>query len=414
MHEHDATAQLTQADGYNAQLNGSTSKTQTDVSMNGTSSTHPSKPKPKVSDYLVGTVLDEALANGEDLDVYWPFQSGRIDDWVQAEALWYECFNSLCKSDIEDRIGDYVLFQRLGLRRTHNESPVLLCIPSTLSRRTHERLTQLFFERLNVAAFSLIERPLAQLYAANSVQGVVIDINTSTTDITPIIDSMVQHNCHITIDVGSKDCERHLANVLRSNQPVIKAISPPEAPLEPDVLTATLEAIAAHVWQEGLIRIPLEGELAPIEDEGLTDIATILVAGKEKAVIESGLNLKKRASAKAYAAERERVREIEALDLVQTQFRGLSLTLGKERHRFCEPLFDPTLQARLRDVDGSSALSLQEAVHLAIRGVEVDYRLKAWDGVFVTGELSTLVKGEPSSSQQANESHLARGYQDWD
>ena len=56
--------------------------------MNGTSS-HSSKPKVKASDYLVGHHLDEALANGEQLDVFWPFSSGTIKEWTQAEALWY-------------------------------------------------------------------------------------------------------------------------------------------------------------------------------------------------------------------------------------------------------------------------------------------------------------------------------------
>jgi actin-related protein 9 len=62
-------------------VNGSTSSY-----TNGASS---SKPKAKVSDYLVGSTLDEALANKEDVDVFWPFESGNVSDWVQAEALWY-------------------------------------------------------------------------------------------------------------------------------------------------------------------------------------------------------------------------------------------------------------------------------------------------------------------------------------
>ena len=43
----------------------------------------------KVTDYLVGSALDEALAAGQDIDVYWPFAEGEVNDWTQAEALWY-------------------------------------------------------------------------------------------------------------------------------------------------------------------------------------------------------------------------------------------------------------------------------------------------------------------------------------
>jgi len=96
------------------------------------------------------------------------------------------------------------------------------------------------------------------------------------------------------------------------------------------------------VWREGLVKVPVDGEAArEIEDEGVTDIAAVLVAGKEKAVIESGM--KKRATAKASAAEQARAKEIEAMDLVAVEFRGKEVTLGKERHRFCEPLFEPSL-----------------------------------------------------------------------
>jgi actin-related protein 9 len=82
------------------------------------------------------------------------------------------------------------------------------------------------------------------------------------------------------------------------------------------------------------------------------------------------------------------------MDLVQTRYGDITVTLGKERHRFCEPLFDAQVQARIRNIDSSSAIPVQEGVHLAIRGVDVDYRLKVWDGLFITGEISSVVKGE--------------------
>jgi actin-related protein 9 len=284
-----------------------------------------------------------------------------------------------------------VLFTKLGIRRAQNESPVLLSVQPSLSRRTYERITRVFFERLNVAAFSIIERPLAQLYAANNLSGVVIDIGESATDITPVVDSLIYHNACRTLDVGIKDCEAHFCNILRNNQSLIKMISPPENPLSPEDLSEALLSIAQQTWRDGLIKAPLEGEPVVQEEELLNDIAAVLVAGKEKAVIETGL--KKRASAKATAAERERAREIEAMDLIQIQWRDLTLTMGKERHRFCEPLFDPALQARIRGSDPIVTQSLQEAVHQSVRGVDVDLRVKVWDGVFIAGDISSAVKG---------------------
>ena len=73
--------------------------------------------------------------------------------------------------------------------------------------------------------------------------------------------------------------------------------------------SGALRALARQVWQAGLVRVPVAGiAVREPEDEGVTDIAAVLVAGKEKAVIESGM--KRRATAKASAAEQARAKEI--------------------------------------------------------------------------------------------------------
>jgi actin-related protein 9 len=47
----------------------------------------------KVTDYLVGPQLDDALAAGQEITVSWPFVDGQINDFMQAEALWYVVFH---------------------------------------------------------------------------------------------------------------------------------------------------------------------------------------------------------------------------------------------------------------------------------------------------------------------------------
>ncbi|KAJ7113719.1 actin-related protein [Mycena crocata] len=333
-----------------------------------------------VKDYLVGTQLDEALATDPDIAISWPFADGDVRDWTQAEAIW-----------------KYVLFNQLQRRRVQNESPVMLSLPPGLSRNTHERICQIFFERFNVAGLGILERPVGQIYAANTLSGVVVDIGYDKTDITPVYDGFIVHCARTSTSVGIRDCQNYLAFLLRSNQSVMSAISPPEAPLDFDVAHSTLLELVTQVWKDGYVKVPSDGETAVVEDEGVTDIAAVIVAGKERALIESGM--KKRATAKASAAEQARAREIEALDLITVQFRGHSLTLGKERHRFCEPLFDPSLLRGIPITDtlpkSSSGMSLplQEAVGLSVAQIEVDQRQYVWGGLFVTGDLTRHVKG---------------------
>jgi len=250
----------------------------------------------------------------------------------------------------------------------------------------------MFFERFNVAGFGVLERPMAQLYAGNSLSGVVVDIGDCETDITPIYEGFIVRHSIMKMPLGLKDCEIYLANLLRSNQSVINALSPPENPLDPGALTRKLVELVQQLWRDGHIKTPSNGGTVIPDDEGVTDIAAIVVAGKEKAVIESGM--KRKATARATAAELARAREIEDLDLITVQFAGLSLTVGKERHRMCEPLFDPRLISGVPSRDNrESVYPLQELVAQAVRFAEMDQRIYIWGGLLVTGDVTRCVKG---------------------
>jgi len=343
---------------------------------------------PKVSDYLVGSQLDEAIAAGHDLSISWPFMEAQIADWTQAEAIW-----------------KHVLFKTLGLRRTQMESPVLLSIFPGNSRSTCESICQMFFERFNVAGFSILERPTAQIYAANALHGVVVDIGSRYTDVTPIYDGSPLHYARTSTPLGVYHCIEYLAAVLRSNNSIVNVLSPPESPLSPEKLHETFVDLARHIYRKGLIKAPaVSGSAATtgeVEDDGVTDIASILVAGKERAVIEA--NIKKRANQKASPAEQAKLREIEALDLVTVEFDGKELTIGKERHRFCDPLFDPRALRNLPGLqpsgDDKPLLSVSEVAGHALAKTEVDQRQymlgspHAAGGVLFTGEVTNHVKG---------------------
>jgi actin-related protein 9 len=284
----------------------------------------------------------------------------------------------------------YILFAQLQRRRVQNESPVLLSIAPGLSRTTYERICQVFFERFNVAGLAILERPIAQLYSANTISGVIVDIGDEITEITPIYDGLIVHQARSQVALGTRHCTRYVAHLLGANQGVVSTLSPPEAPLDQAALDTLLFELAEQLWKEDYIKVPSDGETAAPEDEGVTDIAAIVVAGKERAVIESGM--KKKANIKATAAEQARAREIESLDLVTVQFKDKSLTVGKERHRFCEPLFDPSL---LLDLDPAEERprALQDVVGHVVEQTDVEQRMYIWQGLIVTGDITRHVKG---------------------
>ena len=310
----------------------------------------------------------------------------------------------------------YALFTTLGLRRTQMESPVQLSIFPGLPRSSCEHICQMFFERFNVAGFSILERPMAQMYACNALNGLVIDLGYHWTDISAVYDGFLLKHARAGTPVGIKACLAFLAQVLKTNSSIVSTLSPPENPLSPEALHQAFQDLASTLYHRGLIKPPVLGQSqlasGEPEEEGVTDIASILVAGKERAVIEA--NIKKRASQKASAAEQAKLREIEALDLISVEFNGKEVTVGKERHRFCDPLFDPRvlkhvpgLEATLfghgeKEKERNPVLSVSEAASYVLGRTEVDQRQyilgspNAAGGLLATGDMTSYIKGGPS------------------
>jgi actin-related protein 9 len=273
----------------------------------------------------------------------------------------------------------------------------------------------MFFERFNVAALAIFEKPILQLFAANAISGVVVDVGEEYTEITAIVDAMVHYPSILpfeggphSVPLGTRHCELYLAQILRSNQALIAKISPPQSPLPELMLTSVLLKIVRQALQDGLIKVPSDGLPVPpdTEEEGVTNIAAVLVAGKERAVIEAGSRKKSALNEKKGAAEREREREIAALDLVDVEVsffpnegssgsmeeeRTIKVTLGKERHRFAEPLFSPSLLEGVPEVSpeqlSKKMLGLHEAIRLIVGSVDWDKRPSVWDAVYLTGDL---------------------------
>lgn len=270
-------------------------------------------------------------------------------------------------------------------------------------------LCRMFFERFNVAGFTYIERPLASLYAANLTSGIVIEINQDETDYITCYDSLLHHGSSLSVPVGIRDCERYLAHILRSNSSVIATLSPPEKPVDPLQLDMLLIGLARFLWQQGHIKIPIEGE-AEKEEEGNIDIAALLVSGKERAIIEAAGTKKKAQQTKA---DKEREKEMAAKDLITVQFMDFPpIMVGRERHRFCEPLFEPAvlysvtipvqtvlqmdaLSQPLPPVpkDSDFTLPIHSAVHSVVKAIPFSQRSHVYFGLLITGPLANIQGG---------------------
>ncbi|KAL7409907.1 actin-domain-containing protein [Mrakia frigida] len=375
-----------------------------DVDVAGPSSSK----KAKVSSYLVGKDLEDALAAGEELEVTWPLRGKDAwSDWRSIEALWKHTLYS---------IGPY--------HRRTNDSPVLLTHPSTLSNLQIHHLTQTLFERLNLPAISLLSRPLASLYAMNSTTGVVIDVGYESTTVSPVSDSTVYTNGVVEVPLGIRHCEAYMAKLLAEVPSVIEALTsplpapeveastsegaaaPPPPPSYPETpLPETLLRLAKHLWKTNTIRpLLMGGQMLTVEEEeGVNDIAAALAAGKERALIEAkAANAKSHKSAARQAEDAKKKAAAAAADgaaadadVVLIEFEGREFYLGRVRNKFCEPLFEPMLFAGLEGgLEGlgkpSEMVAVQEAVQSSIGTVFGREKLALWEGVVVVGELARI------------------------
>lgn len=112
----------------------------------------------------------------------------------------------------------HVLFKELPIKKTRNESPVLLTVPSSWTKEEYERITQIFFESFNVPGLYVAELPLMALYGCGSVSGVVIDIGHETVDVVSIVDSLIVHHSTYVLDVAGREADEYLLARLRDDE----------------------------------------------------------------------------------------------------------------------------------------------------------------------------------------------------
>lgn len=332
-------------------------------------STSSASSPPDYTQYLVGSALDQAERRGDDVAIFWPMRKGYVRDWQQMIALW-----------------NYVLFHLLPIRRSHNDSNILISLPLPVSRATHAYLTQIFFEHFNSAAITIAEKPLLSCYGVGSMNACVVDLGYESCDVSPVIECLVQSNANVKTDVGARHCILYLAHLLRRDQSLVKAIqtllrytrkaSSAASSRQSDeaALKSAFYSLAQQLLEEGLVldeeafKKGAGGMISAADgedDEGNFDIAAALVEGTKKHDDEEEERRKAMEASQGDEIDESILASITGEDgqaggstdekAVLVHFRGLKLKVGPERFRFLEPLFRPEL---LKDVAGAADLDL--------------------------------------------------------
>jgi len=301
----------------------------------------------------------------------------------------------------------HVVAVGLGLGAKPVNYLFLLSVPSHLPPGAWERVTQIFFESLCVSSFMIVERALLQLYSCAAVSGIVVEIEADSTQVSIVYDTQICHACTMQTDVGEKDCDLYLANLLLETNPDL-----------PQQLAADGQsALQGLQLQEALLRLVSvlkDGEWIKVtanmsgssgasgvaggstaaageeEEEGITDVAKALASGKVAKLLAKGGS----ADGITLDAETDTL-----LVPHPTSANKQAIAIRSERHRYAEPLYDPSVLQMQRLSSGlggarpekMNTLSVQALIAAAVQRYPVpEHRSGLWDSIILTGGLARV------------------------
>jgi actin-related protein len=109
-----------------------------------------------------------------------------------------------------------LLFSRCfeDLMKDPAELSIVLAIPPFNPVGCTERIAQTMFESFNVERFATVPQGLCALYASGRTTGVVLDVGHGITTVTPVFDSYAVSHAMNRLNVGGADVTDHLQRLL--------------------------------------------------------------------------------------------------------------------------------------------------------------------------------------------------------
>ncbi|RPA98380.1 actin-like ATPase domain-containing protein [Choiromyces venosus 120613-1] len=166
-------------------------------------------------------------------------------------------------------------------------TPILMLCPPAFTPSDKERITQFVFEKLKAPGFVLMDMALATLWAYGLSTSTIIDVGFEKTDITPILDFVIQERARETAPGwGGESMTKHLLKLLPDlkceeieqlkRSPICEILH--SGNLLPNA-TSVNTAIAAG--NEKMKRAAeMDGSDLIDEEEGTMNVAAIVASGK--------------------------------------------------------------------------------------------------------------------------------------
>ena len=151
----------------------------------------------KTQQVIIG---DELMENNSEQQVMKLLDDGLIYDFDNIVHNWQYVFDNV---DNNNPINS-------------SEFPLVVTEQPWNTSKNKVNSCQVAFETLQVPIFSLVKTPLAQLYRCGKSTGLVIDIGSSVTSVTPILDGVIQLKCSYHSKYAGDFVNLHVLNYLES------------------------------------------------------------------------------------------------------------------------------------------------------------------------------------------------------
>ncbi|BFY99860.1 hypothetical protein BsWGS_02900 [Bradybaena similaris] len=226
-----------------------------------------------------------------------------------------------------EKIWHYTFYS--GLRIVPEEHPVLLTEAALNPKGNREKMTQVMFETFNVPAIYISTQAVLALYASGRGSGVIVESGDGVTQIVPIFESCALLNAVTRLDLSGRDLTEYLMKILSE-----RGYS----------FTTTAEREIVRDIKEKLCYVSVDFE----HDMQTTSRSSSL-------------------------EERYELPD------------GQTITVGNERFRCTEPMFQPSLL-------GLEMPSIHEGVYNCIMECDIDTRRHFYNNIIMSGG-NTLFRG---------------------